>query len=124
MNTPGTPIAAPTKNTTEPTISRTPPARSAVMPSILPSPGTAGIAPAEKRVPSFLHGDQGDGAMRDDEVNAGAMGPVDERAAPAEPDEQGLDVTEEWPQLTPLELAVCLADAGRDPSVPRTSGSR
>jgi hypothetical protein len=61
--------------------------------------------------------------MRDDEVNAGAMGPVDERA-PAEPDEQGLDVTEEWPQLTPLELAVCLADAGRGPSLPRTSGSR
>ena len=62
--------------------------------------------------------------MRDDEVNVGAMGPVDERAARAEPDEQELDVTAEWPQLTALELAVCLADAGRGPSFPRTSDSR
>jgi hypothetical protein len=51
-----------------------------------------------------------------DETEGDAMETVDTEiaeAAQSEPDHGGLDVTEEWPQLTPLELAVCLADSER-----------
>jgi hypothetical protein len=62
--------------------------------------------------------------MPDDEANGGGTGSADERTAPPEPDAPGLDVTEEWPQLTPLELAVCLADSDPRPSTPRMPLSR
>ena len=61
--------------------------------------------------------------MRNDDVNGGGTESLDARTAPAEVDEPGLDVTEDWPQLTPLELAVCLADADRRPPGPRGSRS-
>ena len=61
--------------------------------------------------------------MRDNETDGGGMGPVDAQTAPAEP-EKGFDVTEEWPQLPPLELAVCLADSDRRGSSAPTSRPR
>ncbi len=51
--------------------------------------------------------------MRDNETDGGGMGTVDAQTAPVEPEQHGFDVTEEWPQLPPLELAVCLADSDR-----------
>ena len=60
--------------------------------------------------------------MTDDEANGDGTGCIDERTAPSEPDETEFDVTEEWPQLTPLELAVCLADS--DPRAHSTRAAR
>ena len=62
--------------------------------------------------------------MRDDGVDAAEMEPVDPQTAPAEPDEQGPDIADDWPQLTPLELAVCLAGSDRGPSSARTARPR
>ncbi len=62
--------------------------------------------------------------MRDDEVDGGAMSSTHTGKAPPEPVEHELDVTEEWPQLAPLELAVCLADSDLRPFGQRTPTSR
>ena len=62
--------------------------------------------------------------MRDDGMDAGEMELVDAQKAPEEPDAQDLDITEEWPQLTALELAVCLAGSDRDTSSARTGPPR
>ena len=62
--------------------------------------------------------------MRDDDMDGGAMSPTVDGTAPPEPVEHELDVTEEWPQLAPLELAVCLADSDLRPFGQRTPRSR
>ena len=62
--------------------------------------------------------------MRDDEMDGGPMSPTAEATAPSEPAEQELEVTEEWPQLAPLELAVCLADSDLRPFGQRAPRSR
>jgi hypothetical protein len=53
--------------------------------------------------------------MRDDEVDGGTMTSTHTGKVPTEPDAEALGVTEEWPQLAPLELAVCLADSDLRP---------
>ena len=62
--------------------------------------------------------------MRDDGMDAGEMELVDAQTAPVEPDAQDLDVAEEWPQLTALELAVCLAGSDLGPSSARSARPR
>jgi hypothetical protein len=62
--------------------------------------------------------------MRDDEVDGGTMSSTRTGKAPPEPVAEALDVTEEWPHLAPLELAVCLADADLRPFGQRTPRSR
>jgi hypothetical protein len=57
-------------------------------------------------------------------MNAGEIEAVDARTASAEPEAQGADVADEWPQLTPLELAVCLAGSDRGLSPARTARPR
>ena len=62
-----------------------------------------------------------------DETDGDAMETVDTEiagVAPGEPEQDGLDIADDWPQLTPLELAVCLAGSDRGPSSARTARPR
>lgn len=62
--------------------------------------------------------------MRDDKPDGDATSRVDGKPSPAERDAQALDATDEWPQLTSLELDVCLADSDVPPFGQRTPRSR
>lgn len=57
-------------------------------------------------------------------MDARTTSPTNAGRAPTEPDARELDVAEEWPQLTPLELAVCLADSDLRPFGQRAPRSR
>lgn len=58
----------------------------------------------------------------DDELETDGIDPVD--ATTTDREDEGFDAVEPWPQLSPLELSVCLADAGASPRLagggPRT----
>jgi hypothetical protein len=54
---------------------------------------------------------KGQAVAVDDELETGGKTFVEAIAETPEPEGEWLDDADPWPQLSPLELAVCLADA-------------
>ena len=62
---------------------------------------------------------KGHAVARDDELETDGIDSVDAGTLAVEREDERPDAPEPWPQLSPLELEVCLADAAAHPALTR-----